>query len=367
MVQKDFHVEEDYEKGFLLTELFPLNNVGVVTGKDSILINENKNLLKESVLENFNIEYDTKHIANINYRLFDKRYIYYSPKIIERSREKVMRHFLFRKNIGLTLCKQFKSGESYQHVFISAEIIESSFVSNKTSEITSIFPLYLHQEQGNQISLDKKQNRTPNLNMEIVNKIAIGAGYYFQAEEPTGDETVETKQFYPIDILDYIYAVLHSPSYREKYKEFLKIDFPRVPYPTLNTFMPLVGLGKQLRKLHLLESQDTEKYITQYPIDGNNEVVKPIFVCHPEQSQGSKAHIQAPGKVYINETQYFDNVPGAAWNFYIGSYQPAQKWLKDRKGTVLDFEDILHYQKIIVALTRTSELMVEIDKMIELI
>lgn len=362
MVQKDFHVEEDYEKGFLLTELFPLNNVGVVTGKDSIVINENKNLLKESVLENFNIEYDTKHIANINYRLFDKRYIYYSPKIIERSREKVMRHFLFSKNIGLTLCKQFKSGESYQHVFISADIIESSFVSNKTSEITSIFPLYLYQEQSNQISLDKKQSRTPNLNIEIVNKIAIGAGYYFQAEEPTGDETVETMQFYPIDILDYIYAVLHSPSYREKYKEFLKIDFPRVPYPTIKNFTPLVGLGKQLRELHLLESEDTEKYITQYPIDGNNEVVKPIFVCHPEQSEGSKAHIQALGKVYINEIQYFDNVPEAAWNFYIGGYQPAQKWLKDRKERVLDFEDILHYQKIIVALNKTSELMVEIDK-----
>jgi predicted helicase len=157
--------------------------------------------------------------------------------------------------------------------------------------------------------------------------------------------------------------VLHSPTYREKYKEFLKIDFPRVPFPRrdtiygvstdgvstdgLSTFWQLVKLGGELRQIHLLESPIVERFITQYPIDGDNVVTKPNY---------------QNGKVYINDTQYFDNVPEVAWNFYIGGYQPAQKWLKDRKDRTLEFDDILHYQKIIVALTETDRLMKEIDQ-----
>ena len=168
-------------------------------------------------------------------------------------------------------------------------------------------------------------------------------------------------EFAPIDILDYIYAVLHSPTYREKYKEFLKIDFPRVPYPKdVETFWQLVKLGGEIRQIHLLQSPVVEKYITQYPIGGNNEVSKPHFLTSPPVEGCPKDRVV--GKVYINETQYFDNVPEVAWNFYIGGYQPAQKWLKDRKERTLDFDDILHYQKIIVALTETDRLMKEIDK-----
>jgi len=153
--------------------------------------------------------------------------------------------------------------------------------------------------------------------------------------------------FAPIDILDYIYAVLHSPNYREKYKEFLKIDFPRVPYPKdKDTFWQLVKLGGEIRQIHLLESPIVEEYITQYPEDGDNVIVKPKY---------------ENGKVYINDKQYFDNVPLVAWEFYIGGYQPAQKWLKDRKDRKLEFDDILHYQKIIVALSETDRLMKEID------
>ncbi|MDP2058728.1 MAG: type ISP restriction/modification enzyme, partial [Flavobacteriaceae bacterium] len=152
----------------------------------------------------------------------------------------------------------------------------------------------------------------------------------------------------PIDIVDYIYAVLHSPTYRNKYKEFLKTDFPRIPYPkNVVTFWQLVKLGGEIRQIHLLESPTLENYITQYPIDGDNIVGKTKY---------------ENGKVYINETQYFDNVPQISWEFYIGGYQPAQKWLKDRKDRKLEFDDILHYQKIIVALSETDRLMKEIDK-----
>ncbi len=141
---------------------------------------------------------------------------------------------------------------------------------------------------------------------------------------------------------------MHSPTYREKYKEFLKIDFPRVPYPKdTTTFWQLVKLGGELRQIHLLESPLVEKLLTQYPVDGNNVIDKIKYT---------------DDKVHINDSQYFDNVPEVAWNFYIGGYQPAQKWLKDRKGWALEFEDIVHYQKIIVALTETDRLMKEVDR-----
>ena len=164
----------------------------------------------------------------------------------------------------------------------------------------------------------------------------------------TNEKEITENTFAPIDILDYIYAVLHSPTYRSTYNEFLKIDFPRVPYPKdKDTFWQLVKLGGEIRQIHLLESPTVEQYITQYPIDGDNEVGKPKY---------------KDGKVFINDTQYFDNVPQVTWEFYIGGYQPAQKWLKDRKNRKLEFDDILHYQKIIVALSETDKLMKEIDK-----
>ena len=141
--------------------------------------------------------------------------------------------------------------------------------------------------------------------------------------------------------------MLHCPSYREKYKEFLKIDFPRVPYPkNKDRFWELVKLGTELRTIHLLENPIVEDYITSYPVSGDNIVDKPEF---------------KENKVFINEEQYFDNVPLVVWDFYIGGYQPAQKWLKDRKSRELSFEDILHYQKIIVALFQTDRIMKEID------
>ncbi len=197
-------------------------------------------------------------------------------------------------------------------------------------------------------NLFEDEKRKPNLNTEIVKQIAAKLELTFTNEKENTKDT-----FSPIDILDYIYAVLHSPTYREKYKEFLKIDFPRVPYPTnKEKFWQLVSLGGEMRQIHLLESPVVEKYITKYPIDGSNVVTKPQAV---ETSQTNVL------RVYINDNQYFDNVPEIAWNFYIGGYQPAQKWLKDRKERKLDFDDILHYQKIIVALWETDRLMKEID------
>lgn len=207
-----------------------------------------------------------------------------------------------------------------------------------------MMPLYFYPEGNGQLTTDATTTRTPNLNKEIIQQIATNIGLNFTNEKEQTENT-----FAPIDVLDYIYAVLHSPTYREKYKEFLKIDFPRVPYPKdAATFWQLVKLGGQIRQLHLLESSTVDNYIASYPQDGDNIV---------------NAIRYDAGKVYINQTQYFDNVPASTWQFYIGGYQPAQKWLKDRKGRELSFDDIFHYQRMIVALSETERLMGEIDKL----
>ena len=346
-VNKNFEEQKGYEEGFSLSQLFKINNVGIATAKDAVLISESKEKLINQVENYYSIEANPNLVKQISYRLFDCRYIYYDTKIVERAREKIMLNFINGTNIGLTLCKQFKTGENYVHFFITDKIIESSYVSNRTSEITSLLPLYIYPNTNGQQTIHHTEGRTPNLNSEIVKQIADNLGLTFTNEKETTKGT-----FAPIDILDYIYAVLHSPTYREKYKEFLKIDFPRVPYPKdQDTFWKLVKLGCEIRQIHLLESPVVEKPISKYPMTGDNIVGKIKY---------------ENGNVFINETQYFEGVPEVAWNFYIGGYQPAQKWLKDRKDRELQIDDIRHYLKIIVALNETDRLMKEIDKCIEL-
>jgi len=362
LVGKDFDVEEEFNLGFKVNELFTLNNVGIVTAKDVVLINDNYDALISNVNKHYNIESRKDLINKVNYRPFDTKYIYYDVKIVERAREKVMQHLLYDKNFGLIIGRQGQvvGNMQWNLTFVTDTITDFNLYYRGGGVL---FPLYIYPETTTQTSLLNEVVRTPNLNMEIVNKMATDLGMYFAPEKPDyTTQTEETNQLYPIDILDYIYAVLHSPSYREKYKEFLKIDFPRVPYPkNQRQFIDLVDLGSQLRQIHLLEIEAVDKLITQYPEDGDNVVTKPKFVAVTSSAEQSGAYREA-GNVFINETQYFANVPLVAWNFYIGGYQPAQKWLKDRKDRELSYEDIRHYQKIIVALTETDKLMKEIDK-----
>ena len=340
-VEKDFKEQTNYDKGFSLNELFILNNVGIVTSKDIILVNENKDTLLKNVNEYYNINGNPDLIKKLSYRPFDLKFVYYDTKLLERAREKVMCHFIEKKNIALNLNKNGRSLTSHNY-FLSNQITDKNLVSSLDSVNT--FPLYLYPEINGQLSTEIDEIRKPNLKPEIVALIATQLKLQFQSEK----ERNSVSSFAPIDILDYIYAVLHSPTYRETYKEFLKIDFPKIPYPKdANTFWQLVKLGAQIREIHLLESNVVENYITQFNVIGDNNVEKIKF---------------ENGKVYINETQYFDNVPEITWNFYIGGYQPAQKWLKDRKEKTLNFDDIFHYQKIIVALTETDRIMKEIDK-----
>jgi len=351
-------LKSKYNLGFDLNDLFREKTTGIVTARDGLVISENKNelltdikvfcddsysdseirnkffsgkkdgkykagdsrgwKLSESRVAIRNLDHD-KQVKLITYRPFDYRFIYYHPKMVDWGREKIMKHFILGINVGLIVPKQLAPDED-AGAFITKNIgghkTFSAFNSNY------YFPIYLYSKDG---------TKTPNLKTEIVNEIEKIVG-----------KTI------PEDILDYIYAVLHSPNYREKYKVFLKIDFPRVPYPKdKTTFKKLVKLGTELRNIHLLESPKVNKFITTYPVSGSNEVEKLSY---------------EDGKVYINKDQYFGKVPESAWNFYIGGYQPAQKWLKDRKGRTLTNNDIEHYQKIIVALSETDRLMKEIDE-----
>jgi predicted helicase len=183
-----------------------------------------------------------------------------------------------------------------------------------------VFPLYIYHDDG---------TRTVNFEPKKLNDLTQNL----------------TEAYTPENILDYIYATFYSLSYREKYKDLLKIDFPRVPIPTQGEFDRLVPLGTQMRELHLMKSPVIDEYETTFPVAGDCIVEKIRYDA---------------SKVWINKTQYFGNVPELAWNFYIGGYQPAQKWLKDRKGRQLSDHDLVHYQRIIKILLETDRLMKEI-------
>jgi predicted helicase len=367
-VNKDFEAQESYNNGFSINELFIIASVGIATSRDGFVISYNKSELlnrinifcditksDQEIYNDLNlkdnrdwklplkrqsvINDDTRFekIKIVDYRVFDPRYIFYHKDAIDFGRETVMRNMI-QDNIAI-ICNRQCRMVNYQHVFVSRNLTDLHIMETANA-CPNHFPLYLYPDADNEL---ENQERTPNLNLEIVDQIAKKINLSFTNEK---EETKNT--FAPIDILDYIYAVLHSLSYREKYIEFLKIDFPRVPFPKdQDTFWKLVKLGGEIRQIHLLESSKVEEFITSYPESGNNIVDKPKYI---------------DDKVYINDKQYFSSVPLVAWEFYIGGYQPAQKWLKDRKGRELSYEDIKHYQKIIVALTETDRIMKEIDK-----
>lgn len=367
-VPKDFGATKEYEKGFKINNLFQIWNSWVKTDRDNLFIDYEKEELSKrfikllswiydnNFIEEYNIKnsgsfkiieklkwkkFNTNKINVIQYRPFDYRYIYYDESLVSRPWFKVWEHIIKGNNISLITSRQFGWWEHFI-CYISKTLVE---ISSQPFAPYYQFPLYLYSDTE---TLDG-QTRTPNLDATIWNQI--------------NQIVWETT---PKQILDYIYAVLHSPTYRETYKEFLKIDFPRVPYPTeRETFFALVKLGTELRELHLLESPKVQSFITTYPVVGTNEVEKVNFTLPQSPSAEGEANPSKQGelwRVYINETQYFWEVPKIAWEFYIGGYQPAQKWLKDRKGRTLTWQDIEHYQQMIVALTETARIMNEIDK-----
>ena len=349
-VVKDFELADKYEKGFKVRELFPFKTSGIKTHNDANLVAQRKDELKKNILS-LNHVFEESKVVRYSYRPFDNVCIYYDPNILGRAREKTIYH-LKHDNIGLILVAQPQAANInyFDCLFLTNCFTDTNFYRRGGP---SAFPLYLYNSDSK--DLFNKAQRTPNLNPKIIAEIAKKLDLTFTPEkEAEGNQAT----FAPIDLLDYIYAVLHSPKYRETYKEFLKIDFPRVPYPTnADAFWKLVALGGELRQWHLLEHPRIEDYITSYPKDGDNRITRKMT----KRSIGFEATSDTHGRVWINDQQYFEGVPLLAWEFYIGGYQPAQKWLKDRVGRTLDFEDILHYQQIIVSLKETARMMKEVD------
>jgi predicted helicase len=365
--KKDFTNKESYLNGFEFEKLFKVFNSGIETGRDHFIIGNDKNELIERLTDfsesqlstnelrekynlndqpKFNLNSVKNSFRNVevnkvqkySHKPFSSKVVYYDSLFLRRHSDRVMNQFFDINDNHMILLKKRFLDEEYHHCFYSNSMTDRNFLSGQTY----CFPLYVYSN-NNSINVFESSERIPNFNIEIIKQISEKIELTFTNEKETTKDT-----FAPIDILDYIYAVLHSPNYREKYKEFLKIDFPRVPYPKdKDTFRKLVKLGGEIRQIHLLESAVVEKPISKYPHTGTNVVGKTKY---------------ENGNVYINETQCFEDVPEVVWNFYIGGYQPAQKWLKDRKDRELQIDDIRHYMKIIVALTETHRLMKEIDK-----
>ncbi len=354
--------DQAYYNYISLKDIFLLANNGIKTDRDSLFIDETKQNLQEkistllsgSISQDFvnkyrvidsgsfkitkriiNKKFSSDNIKPILYRPFDTRYIYYDKQIVSRPADKVMSQM--GNNIALLTCRQ-QSSFDFQHALVTNIFAEVCTVSLQTRETTYVYPLYLKNDG---VLIDNKSN----LDDTFLLKFSQITGLKVSNTDIIKNEAQH------LDIFDYIYAVLHSPTYRERYKEFLKIDFPRIPFTSnKELFWSLVQKGREIRQYHLMEHSNSSTLITQYSVTGENEVLNIKY---------------SENKVWINESQYFENVPRIAWEFYIGGYQPAQKWLKDRKGRKLSFEEVLHYQKIIVALVNTDRIMKEIDDLIK--
>ncbi len=364
-VPKDDTGSDDYSLGFKLDEMFPVHSLGMMTGRDEFLVGytrtelekriEDASVPTESKVKDTNYfkwewvnEYISTNsnelkskIQETQYRPFDKRYVIYDGKLLQRDLYKVQQH-LFQQNLGIIVCRQGQA--SNQSDWESVTITDSlSDINTFRRGGGTVFPAYLYTSPYEDAHLDSRDGRKPNLDSKLLNLFADKVGIVFDDQSKDGEDV-----FGVYDLVHYIYAVLHSPTYRKTYLEFLKTDFPLIPFPKDKAvFWELVSLGKELREVHLLASPKLEKLITQYPISGSNIIEKYKFI---------------DGKVYINDIQYFDGVPRSVWEFSIGGNEPAYKWLKDRKGRQLSIDEITLYQQILVGLAETESIMARIEK-----
>lgn len=360
LVRRDFEALATYEKGFALNEFMPVNSVGIVTARDSLTIDESKEQLwqrlrdfvsldAEMAREKYRLGEDVRDwkvasaqsdirpltqqlLRRVAYRPFDIRWTAYtgnSRGFHCMPRGKFMWHYVAGKNLGLLTTKAHRD-DAFAHAGVTTEISEVIGLSPRTASNSVNFPLYLYPDEQ-----DLDQTRRVNFDPKLHKTLQK------QAKHPTYGTPDE------VQVFDYIYGLLHCPAYRETYAEFLKIDFPRIPWPaTPDEFWDVSAKGTELRKLHLMDPAVIGQ--TPYPFtgEGDNVVEKTSF---------------ADGKIWVNDTQYFADAPEVSWGFYIGGYQPAQKWLKDRKGRALSFDDVKHYQRILKILSETNRIMQTIE------
>jgi len=365
----------EYAEGtWKIDKIFPSNSNGIETGRDEHLISLTReeiqrvmtdlvdsDLSDKDIYEKYGIQDTTgwhfvkrrklliqeglkqNLICKIYRKPFDFGFTYYH-EFLRRQQFEVLGNLL-KPNLALLSMRQVAlESSSYNHFGVTDIIADNrSFLSNKGK--ANLFPLYIYPT--NTILKESDFNtRRPNLAPEFINELSEKLGLEF-VPDGKGDQV---KIFAPEDIFNYIYATFHSPTYRQRYAEFLKIDFPRVPLTSnKQLFWELATKGDRLVKLHLMKETGSE--ISSYPIDGSNLV---------EQVKYNDTQQQ----IWINDQQYFANIPNHIWNFHIGGYQVCQKWLKDRKGRELSFDDLVHYQNIISILGETIEIMNDIDQII---
>ncbi len=357
-VPQDVSLQAEYERGWRVPDIFPTHSVGIVTARDSLTIHWTPDevwrvveslveLEPEQARQRFGISGDPDRVRRllqdlreagvpseeakakitpILYRPFDVRYTFYTGKVNgfhERPRPEVMRHLLAGENMALiTVRSQSQQEAQWSKVFITRLPNEGHF----NTDINYTFPLYLYTEAEAQGGLWSGGRRV-NVSEEFLKALEGEAS--------------------PEAVLAYIYAILHAPRYRARYAEFLRRDFPRIPLPPhREAFDRLAALGQQLIALHLLEHPSLEIPLCKFPVAGENKVERVRYEAE---------------RVWINERQYFEPVPSEAWAFRVGGYQVCEKWLADRKGRVLSFEEILTYQRIVSALAKTVALQAEVD------
>ncbi len=378
-VPQDVEREAEYQQGWALDDIAPQFSTGIVTARDSFTVSWSERetiaavekfvrVSVEEARESFDLGRDSNDwqvaraqadvranmeqgitASEILYRPFDVRRTFYTGQargFMCNPRLPVMQHMLSQTN--LMLCTNRQVNKDFQHVLATNSLITDCTLSTATRERTYAFPLYLYPA-GNLFDTDQEE-RKPNLAPQFVEAVAEALGLHF-IQDGRGDLT---ETFGPEDVFNYAYAVFHSPTYRERYAEFLKRDFPRLPLTTdLTLFSELTQWGEELVSLHLMRSPYFDNPFTTFPMSGSNVMEKAKYA--PEED-----------RVYINkEKQYFDNVPEETWNFRVGGYQVLDKWLKDRKGRVLSSEDIEHYRKVVAALHETRQIMQEVDEVIE--
>jgi hypothetical protein len=368
---KAFDNIDEYCAGWSLKDIFPIQQNGIKTDRDDLFFDFDRAPLEkrmkvfysdDGLLPAFRAQYrvensssydllrrrlktkfTAKNLRRCLYRPFDTRWLYYAPGLTSRPAWEVMQHFVTGENLGLIACRQFAAQRHFT-VNCTNQLTE---ISSQPYAPLNIFPLYLYPNGDYPATLLAHDNgRRPNFADKFVAEFASKLSLTFTPNGP-GDLK---KTFGPEDVFHYLYAILHAPTYRERYAEFLKIDFPRVPLTSdKKLFAKLATKGATLVELHLLRAAALDNFITTYPVAGSNRVEKVRY----EQK-----------RVWINDTQYFGGVPEAVWEFHVGGYQVCDKWLKDRKGRELTHDDVLHYQRVVVALKETLRVMTEINKTI---
>ena len=426
-VPQDNELRVEYEQGCEVTSAFLEHSVGVATARDRLCIQWSEREMysivsrfasmdEEPAREAFKLGSDVRdwkvHLAQedvratqtskscivpVLYRPFDARFTYYTGKTRGfhcMPRPKLMRHMLKGGNLAL-ITSRLTKGEQFAHVQITENISEVICMSPKTSNNGFLFPLYLYPFEREDPRTEAPGGRRPNLSEVFIADFAKRLKLKFIING-TGD-LADT--FGPEDVFHYMYAVFHSPTYRTRYSEFLKRDFPRLPLTGSKKLLrELCSLGHTLTRLHLMDASavDSARFpLPRYPVSptsatpgrditghldlnlhggGGGDTVEKVRYTPPETgSAGVPARVEGGqgrppsegGRVWINKHQYFEGVPPEVWEFHIGGYQPCEKWLKDRKGRTLSYDDKEHYKLIVAILAQTRALMAEIDAVVD--